>query len=86
MSIWKRAFAALPGLPWKKKSADPQGDERGDHLGLARESLRELVRDERLPAGIRESLSHDYAAVQAMLEKIEHGHLHLSVFGRVSTG
>jgi GTP-binding protein Era len=57
-----------------------------DHLGLARESLRELVRDERLPPGIRESLSHDYEAVQAMLDKIEHGHLHLSVFGRVSTG
>ena len=36
--------------------------------------------------GVRESLSHDYEAVEAMLEKIEHGHLHLSVFGRVSTG
>jgi small GTP-binding protein len=35
---------------------------------------------------VRESLSHDYDAVQAMLDKIEHGHLHLSVFGRVSTG
>ena len=42
--------------------------------------------DERLPPGIRESLSRDYEAVQAMLDKIEHGHLHLSVFGRVSTG
>lgn len=44
------------------------------------------MHDDRLPAGIRESLVHDYEAVQAMLEKIEHGHLHLSVFGRVSTG
>jgi small GTP-binding protein len=86
VSIWKRAFAVLPGLPWKKKSADTHEDERNDHLGLARESLRELVRDERLPDGVREALSHDYEAVQAMLEKIEHGHLHLSVFGRVSTG
>ena len=85
MSIWKRAFDALPGWPWKKESAD-DGATRADHLGLARESLRELVRDERLPPGIRESLSHDYEAVQAMLDKIEHGHLHLSVFGRVSTG
>ena len=42
--------------------------------------------DERLPPGIRDSLSRDYEAVQAMLDKIEHGHLHLSVFGRVSTG
>ena len=85
MSIWKRALDALPGWPWKKKSADG-GAAPTDHLGLARESLRELVRDERLPPGIRESLSHDYEAVQAMLDKIEHGHLHLSVFGRVSTG
>ena len=57
-----------------------------DHLGLARESLRELVHDTRLPAGVRDSLIHDYEAVQGMLDKIEHGHLHLSVFGRVSTG
>jgi GTP-binding protein Era len=85
VSIWKRAYDALPGWPWKKESADDSA-ARDDHLGLARESLRELVRDERLPPGIRESLSHDYQAVQAMLDKIEHGHLHLSVFGRVSTG
>ena len=57
-----------------------------DHLGLARESLRELVHDTRLPAGVRDALIHDYEAVQGMLDKIEHGHLHLSVFGRVSTG
>jgi small GTP-binding protein len=85
VSIWKRAFAALPGWPWKKRSADEES-ERSDHLGLARESLRELVDDERLPPGVRESLSRDYEAVQAMLDKIEHGHLHLSVIGRVSTG
>ena len=75
----------MPGWPWKKRSADEKA-ERSDHLGLARESLRELVDDERLPPGVRESLSRDYEAVQAMLDKIEHGHLHLSVFGRVSTG
>ena len=75
----------MPGWPWKKRSADDKA-ERSDHLGLARESLRELVGDERLPPGIRDSLSRDYEAVQAMLDKIEHGHLHLSVFGRVSTG
>ena len=83
--MWKRAFAALPGWPWKKSETD-RAANRDDHLGLARESLRELVQDRRLPAGVRESLVHDYEAVQAMLDKIEHGHIHLSVFGRVSTG
>ena len=76
----------MPKWPWPKKRADVGDDAGTDHLGLARESLRELVHDSRLPAGVRESLAHDYEAVQAMLDKIEHGHLHLSVFGRVSTG
>jgi small GTP-binding protein len=35
---------------------------------------------------VRESLSQDYDAVQAMLDKLEHGHIHLAAFGRVSTG
>ena len=86
MSIWKRAFAALPRWRSTKKSAESVSDGGEDHLSLARESLRELIRDSRLPAGVRESLSHDYAAVEAMLDKLEHGHLHLSAFGRVSTG
>ena len=62
------------------------GDEGAGHLGLARESLRDLINDTRLPDGVRDSLSHDYDAVQAMLDKIDHGHLHLSALGRVSTG
>ena len=76
----------MPKWPWSKKKTEADGSSGTDHLGLARESLRELVHDSRLPAGVRESLVHDYDAVQAMLDKIEHGHLHLSVFGRVSTG
>ena len=92
----KRAFAALPKWPWKRKSATADHnsaatdgehqDGESDHLTLARESLRELVNDARLPAGVRESLAHDYKAVEGMLDKLEHGHIHLSVFGRVSTG
>ena len=39
-----------------------------------------------MPEGIRESLAHDYEAVQSMLDKLQHGHLHIAVFGRVSTG
>ena len=76
----------MPKWPWKNAKADSPSDGGAGHLGLARESLRELIEDARLPAGVRESLAHDYDAVQGMLDKIEHGHLHLSVFGRVSTG
>jgi len=84
----KRAFAALPGWPWTKKRAETEAgtDDGSGHLTLARESLRELIDDARLPDGVRESLAHDYDAVKAMLDKLEHGYLHLAVFGRVSTG
>ena len=76
----------MPKWRWTKKPTEAVGDEGAGHLGLARESLRDLINDTRLPDGVRESLSHDYDAVQAMLDKIDHGHLHLSAFGRVSTG
>ena len=84
----KRAFAALPKWPWTRNKAEPEtaADDGADHLTLARESLRDLIDDTRLPEGVRESLAHDYDAVEAMLDKLEHGHLHLAVFGRVSTG
>jgi small GTP-binding protein len=75
----------LPKWPWKRKTSATPSDG-SDHLALAQESLRELVDDVRLPAGVRESLAQDYDAVRAMLDKLEHGHIHLSVFGRVSTG
>jgi small GTP-binding protein len=86
VSIWKRAFAALPKWRWTKNATEPVADDGAGHLSLARESLRDLINDTRLPDGVRESLAHDYEAVQSMLDKLEHGHLHLSVFGRVSTG
>jgi small GTP-binding protein len=84
----KRAFAALRKSPWTKNKAESEtgSDDGSGHLALARESLRELIDDARLPAGVRDSLAHDYDAVEAMLDKLEHGYLHLAVLGRVSTG
>ena len=73
-------------MPWTKAATEAAPDHGDDHLTLARESLRELIQDSRLPEGVRDSLANDYAQVQAMLDKLEHGHLHLSAFGRVSTG
>ena len=63
----------------------PPGD--GDaHLALARESLRELLDDRRVPPPVRATLAEDYRQLQLLLEKIEHGHIHIAVFGRVSVG
>src|SRR5690606_5632214 len=86
----KRVFGMLPkwlSRPTGRSAEAASGGDGGSlHLTLARESLRELINDSRLPPGIRESLARDYTDVQAMLDKLEHGHLHIAVFGRVSTG
>ncbi|TXH71136.1 MAG: DUF697 domain-containing protein [Thiothrix sp.] len=60
-----------------------QGDA---HLNLATASLRRLLEDKNLPADVRATLKDDYSQVQAMLDKLEHGHIHIAVFGRVSVG
>lgn len=39
-----------------------------------------------MPEEVRSSLGEDYRQVQAMLDKLEHGHIHIVVFGRVSVG
>ncbi len=56
------------------------------HLELARESLRELLDDPRVPAGVRQTLAEDYRQLELILEKLEHGHIHIAAFGRVSVG
>ena len=80
----------------KKAKADPTQDiEKNDvkpekagdtHLGLAKESLSQLLNDERVPESVRESLQADYQLIRQMLEKLEQGQLHIAVFGRVSVG
>ncbi len=79
-------------LPWsmpeaqESPAAEAPQDAGETHLELARDSLRELIEDPRVPAQVREALHDDYAQVQAMLEKLEHGHIHIAAFGRVSVG
>jgi len=57
-----------------------------DHLDQARDSLALLLNDQRLPPEAREELAADFRQVQAMLDKLEHGHIHIAVLGRVSVG
>jgi GTPase len=90
VKILKRLRAAWPRW-WSNKSASPNADgvppdNAPDHLALARESLRELLEDPRIPDEVRTSLHADYEQVQLMLDKLEHGHVHIAVFGRVSVG
>ena len=93
MKISKRVRGVLQDLPWssaKRSGTSPSPDasapDGGSHLDLARESLRELVQDRRIPPEVREALAEDYHQVEAMLEKLEQGHIHIAAFGRVSVG
>ena len=79
MGFWRDLFGS------GGTARDGSGGER-DHLELARESVRELLDDERLPDGVRETLSDDYRQLKALLDKLDHGHVHIAAFGRVSTG
>lgn len=45
-----------------------------------------MLNDQRVPDEVRASLNEDYQQVQDMLDKLEHGHIHIAVFGRVSVG
>ena len=56
------------------------------HLNQARDSLELLLQDKRLPPEARAELAGDFSQVQAMLDKLEHGHIHIAVLGRVSVG
>jgi GTP-binding protein Era len=78
----------LRGWLSRKTTQDP-GTEPGAgdvHLALARESLKELLQDTRVPAPVRAQLARDYDEVRDMLEKLEHGHVHIAAFGRVGVG
>ncbi len=39
-----------------------------------------------MPHAVRNALQRDYAQVRKMLDKLQHEHVHIAVFGRVSTG
>lgn len=69
------------GAPARTPDARPT-----DPLDLARESLDTLINDSRVPQTVRQALQEDYNEVRAMLERLENGHLHIAVFGRVSVG
>jgi small GTP-binding protein len=88
VKILERLRGITPKWRWRRSAAPaPETSERSeDHLALARESLQELLQDQRVPADVRETLAEDYREVERMLEKLEQGHLHLAVFGRVSVG
>ena len=56
------------------------------NIDLAKESLTQLLDDSRVPDSVRDVLRDEYKQLRTMLNKLEHGYLHIAVFGRVSVG
>ena len=52
-------------MPWKKAATEAAPDYGEDHLTLARESLRDLIHDSRLPEGVRHAASLETALERA---------------------
>lgn len=90
--IWKPAQNALSNWSWPARNKPATATESANidsgeaHLGLARDSLRELVGDTRVPGEVRQALAEDYKQLEALLDKLENSYIHIAVFGRVSVG
>ncbi|MGB5250679.1 MAG: DUF697 domain-containing protein [Gammaproteobacteria bacterium] len=82
-SGWRNWFSRRKNQPAATESDAEAGDT---HLQLARQSLSKLLDDPRVPASVREQLALDYQDLRRMLDKLEHGHVHIAVFGRVGVG
>jgi len=67
-------------------AVDINPDSGDKNLSLARESLKQMLDDQRIPGPVRKSLSSEYARLAEMLNKLENQQLHIAVFGRVSVG
>ena len=80
-------------MPSRKRNAiqtippdSPALDARGDALDNVRESLHKLLDDPTVPASVRAQLAPEYEDLEIMLDKLEHGDIHIAAFGRVSVG
>lgn len=60
--------------------------QQNKNLSLAINSLDNLINDKNVPEKVRIQLSQEYQQLEAMLEKLEKGHFHISAIGRVSVG
>jgi len=56
------------------------------HVAQTSEALHALLEDKSIPSGVRTELAEDFTQVQALLDKLAAGELHIAVFGRVSVG
>jgi small GTP-binding protein len=79
---WNRLRSKLGS---KSGTADAIGIS-DSHVAQTSEALRSLLEDKSIPTSVRGELSEDFAQIEALLDKLATGELHIAVFGRVSVG
>ena len=79
---WEKLRTRLGGAP-TERATHPAADE---HVAQASEALRAMLDDKSIPGGVRGELAEDFAQIEALLDKLASGELHIAVFGRVSVG
>jgi len=79
---WTRLREKLGGIP--RLVVQSRSNEA--HVAQTSEALRALLDDKSIPAGVRFDLTEDFVQIEALLDKLAAGELHVAVFGRVSVG
>lgn len=82
--IWKKGRETSSET--SSTAAEPEADKSREHVEKARNSVEALLQDKRLGASARARLAEDYRQLQRLLDKLDSGHVHVAVFGRVSVG
>ena len=82
----------MPAVEWWARLRARLGGPRNataaaqSHVARTSEALRALLDDQSIPTGVRRELGEDFAQIEALLDKLAAGELHIAVFGRVSVG
>ena len=74
--------SALQNLPWLKRAKTSNPEQ---HLLNADLQIQSLLSDS-IPAAVRQELFQEFAEIQTISEKLQHGEIHIAAFGRVGTG
>jgi len=75
--------SALQSLPWLKKAKTKSPEQ---HLVNANQQIQTLLSDTSVPAAVRQELFQEFAEMETISTKLQHGEIHIAAFGRVGTG
>jgi len=73
----------LQNLPWLKKAKKKNPEQ---HRVNANQQIQTMLTDTSIPSAVRQELFQEFAEVEAISEKLQHGEIHIAAFGRVGTG